>query len=128
MPMGQFEQRILNLERAVMRLFVELGRLLARLAGLEQSNWQAWGSVGGGTSAGIQITQAILNTPLASGTLASPTTASAVLYAYDGSNWVAGDSVTVVNSWPLSAAVDAGLQISVYEQNGAWHAVQRQCP
>jgi hypothetical protein len=57
MPMGQFEQRLLNLERAVMRLFVELGRILARFAGLEQSNWQAWGSVGGGTSAGIQITQ-----------------------------------------------------------------------
>jgi hypothetical protein len=128
MPMGGYERRILNLEEAVTRLFFELRRILARLAGLEQSNWQAWGSVGGAASAGIQITQAILNTPLASGTLASPTTASAVLYAYDGSNWVAGDSVTIVNSWPLSAAVDAGLQISVYEQNGAWHAVQRQCP
>jgi hypothetical protein len=128
MPMGQYERRILNLEEAVTRLFFELRRILARLAGLEQSNWQAWGSVGGGTSAGTQITQAILSTPMASGTLASPTTASAVLYAYNGSNWVAGDTVTVVNSWPLSAVIDAGLQISVYEQNGAWHAVQRQCP
>jgi hypothetical protein len=128
MPMGGYERRILNLEEAVTRLFFELRRILARLAGLEQSNWQAWGSVGGGTSAGIQLTQAILSTPMASGTLASPTTASAVLYAYNGSNWVAGDTVTVVNSWPLSAVIDAGLQISVYEQNGAWHAVQRQCP
>jgi hypothetical protein len=128
MPMGQFEQRILNLERAVTRLFVELGRILARFAGLEQSNWQAWGSAGAGTSAGIQITQAILSTPLASGTLASPTTATAQLYAFNGSIWVAGDTVTVVNSWPLSAAIDAGLQISVYEQVGAWHVFQRQCP
>jgi hypothetical protein len=128
MPMGQFEQRLLNLERAVMRLFVELGRLLARLAGLEQSNWQAWGSAGGAASAGIQITQAILSTPMTSGTLDSPTTATAVLRAFDGTRWVAGDSIELFNSWPLSAAVDAGLQISVYEQNGAWHAVQRQCP
>jgi hypothetical protein len=128
MPMGQYERRILNLEEAVTRLFFELRRILARLAGLEQSNWQAWGSVGGGTSAGTQITQAILSTPLASGTLASPTTASAVLYAFDGTAWVAGDSIEVVNSWPLSAAIDAGLQISVYEQNGAWHVFQRQCP
>jgi hypothetical protein len=127
MFLGEFENRLLALERLINRILEELRRLAARLAALEQQLWQAGGSGGGGGGAG-EITQAVLTTNLATGTLGSPATANAVIYDFNGSAWIIGPNEEVLNSWPIPATIVAGKQILVYRKNGKWHAANRECP
>jgi predicted amidohydrolase len=126
MPMGGWEQRILNFERLVNRLQDELRRLAARLRAAEEQLYQAWGSGGGGGGSG-EITQAILTTNLATGTLASPAGAMADIYNFNGSAWIIGPNEEVLNSYAMAASITSGKQITIYKKNGKWHIVQREC-
>jgi len=129
MPMGPWEARLLNLERLLTRILDDLRRLGLRVAAVEQSNWQAWGGMGGGFGGGGQPQPAVLTTALATGTLASPSNASATLYTESGGTWTAGTTGggTIYNTYTLTASIAAGKQVWYVTVNGTKYLLTANC-
>lgn len=72
---------------------------------------------------------AVLTTTLATGTLASPSSANATLYRGSGSGVHVTTTTTILvyNTMVLTASVPSGKQIHISEKGGVWHAHTREC-
>lgn len=72
-----------------------------------------------------------LTASLATGTIASPTSAAATLLVSTGTGaaltTTGGSSVTVYNTWTLTASLASGTQILVYINGGLYYLAQAAC-
>jgi hypothetical protein len=78
------------------------------------------------------LVPAQLTASLATGTIASPTSAAATLLVSTGSGAAltatGGSSITVNNTLPLTSPLASGTQVWVTVLNGLWYLMQAGCP
>lgn len=71
---------------------------------------------------------AVLSGDMASGTFASPASANAALYIFDGTAYVdAGLTIKVYSGYTLSSSISSGKVIWVARHNGFWHLLTANC-
>lgn len=122
------EVRILDLERRLAWALRMIQEMLKRHSAVEQQVGMAFTNMGEMQApASVAVNPAVLTGALASGTLASPSSAGATLYVESGGAWSAGGSVTVKNTYPLASSIAIGKQVWVAQVNGTYYVITSEC-
>lgn len=122
------EVRILNLERQLAWALRTIQEMLKRHSATEQQVGMAWTQMGNQqASTPLVVQAAVLTGSLATGTLASPSSAGATLYAESGGSWSSGGSITVKNTYPLTTSLASGKQVWVVPVNGTYYMITSEC-
>lgn len=122
------EVRILDLERRLAWALRTIQEMLKRHSASEQQIGMAYTQMGQQqASAGGPIQAAVLTGSLATGTLASPSSAGATLYVESGGSWTSGSSITVLNTYPLTTSLASGKQVWVTSIHGKYYMLTSEC-
>lgn len=122
------EVRILDLERRLAWALRMIQELLKGRAATDQQVGMAYTQMGQQqASPPLLVQPSVLTGTLATGTLASPSSAGATLYVESGGSWTSGASITVKNTYALSASIASGKQVWVVPVNGTYYALTSEC-